>query len=117
MINSVRTRIAPSPTGAPHVGTAYMALFNLAFAKKHNGKMILRIEDTDQSRSSKESEEAILSSLNWLGLQWDEGPDCGGDFGTFLTKAEGYATQLGVSSRVLKKAIRQTKFNHFQSPF
>ena len=46
MINSVRTRIAPSPTGAPHVGTAYMALFNLAFAKKHNGKMILRIEDT-----------------------------------------------------------------------
>ena len=83
MINSVRTRIAPSPTGAPHVGTAYMALFNLAFAKKHNGKMILRIEDTDQSRSSKESEEAILSSLNWLGLQWDEGPDCGGDFGPY----------------------------------
>ena len=83
MINSVRTRIAPSPTGAPHVGTAYMALFNFAFAKKHNGKMILRIEDTDQSRSSKESEEAILSSLNWLGLQWDEGPDCGGDFGPY----------------------------------
>ena len=60
-----------------------VALFNLAFAKKHNGKMILRIEDTDQSRSSKESEEAILSSLNWLGLQWDEGPDCGGDFGPY----------------------------------
>ena len=57
---TVRTRIAPSPTGAPHVGTAYMALFNLAFARKHGGKMILRIEDTDQSRSSKESEDAIL---------------------------------------------------------
>ena len=80
---TVRTRIAPSPTGAPHVGTAYMALFNLAFAKKHGGKMILRIEDTDQSRSSKKSEDAILSSLNWLGLHWDEGPDCGGDFGPY----------------------------------
>ena len=56
---TIRTRIAPSPTGAPHVGTAYMALFNLAFARKHGGKMILRIEDTDQSRSTKESEDAI----------------------------------------------------------
>ena len=75
---TVRTRIAPSPTGAPHVGTAYMALFNLVFARKHGGQMVLRIEDTDQSRSSKESEDAILSSLKWLGLNWDEGPDCGG---------------------------------------
>ena len=80
---TVRTRIAPSPTGAPHVGTAYMALFNLAFARKHGGKMILRIEDTDQSRSTNESEDAILSSLKWLGLDWDEGPDCGGDFGPY----------------------------------
>ena len=75
-IMTVRTRIAPSPTGAPHVGTAYMALFNLAFARKHGGKMILRIEDTDQSRSTQESEDAILSSLKWLGLDWDEGTDC-----------------------------------------
>ena len=80
---TVRTRIAPSPTGAPHVGTAYMALFNLAFARKHQGQMILRIEDTDQSRSTKESEDAILSSLKWLGLDWDEGPDCGGEFGPY----------------------------------
>lgn len=80
---TVRTRIAPSPTGAPHVGTAYMALFNLAFARKHQGQMILRIEDTDQSRSTKESEDAILSSLKWLGLEWDEGPDCGGEFGPY----------------------------------
>ena len=57
------------------MGTAYMALFNLAFARKHGGKMILRIEDTDQSRSTQESEDAILSSLKWLGLDWDEGPD------------------------------------------
>ena len=80
---TVRTRIAPSPTGAPHVGTAYMALFNLVFARKHGGQMVLRIEDTDQSRSSKESEDAILSSLKWLGLDWDEGPDCGGNFGPY----------------------------------
>ena len=60
-----------------------MALFNLAFARKHGGKMILRIEDTDQSRSTKESEDAILSSLKWLGLNWDEGPDCGGEFGPY----------------------------------
>ena len=80
---TIRTRIAPSPTGSPHVGTAYMALFNLAFARKNGGKMILRIEDTDQSRSTKESEDAILSSLKWLGLDWDEGPDCGGEFGPY----------------------------------
>jgi glutamyl-tRNA synthetase len=80
---TVRTRIAPSPTGAPHVGTAYMALFNLAFARKHGGQMILRIEDTDQSRSTIESENAILSSLQWLGLSWDEGPDCGGKHGPY----------------------------------
>ncbi len=79
----VRTRIAPSPTGAPHVGTAYMALFNLAFARKRGGEMILRIEDTDQSRSSRESEDAIIHSLKWLGLQWDEGPDQPGDFGPY----------------------------------
>lgn len=83
MSSTTRTRIAPSPTGAPHVGTAYMALFNLAFARKNLGKMILRIEDTDQIRSTKSSEEAILESLKWLGIEWDEGPDKGGDFGPY----------------------------------
>ncbi|MBT5915885.1 MAG: glutamate--tRNA ligase, partial [Opitutae bacterium] len=83
MTRPVRTRIAPSPTGAPHVGTAYMALFNLAFAQKNQGKMVLRIEDTDQERSTKESEDAILQSLQWLGIEWDEGPDKGGDFGPY----------------------------------
>ena len=80
---TVRTRIAPSPTGDPHVGTAYIALFNLAFAKQHNGKFILRIEDTDQTRSTSESEQTILDSLRWLGLDWDEGPDVGGDYGPY----------------------------------
>ena len=100
MTRPVRTRIAPSPTGAPHVGTAYMALFNLAFAKKHKGKMILRIEDTDQNRSSKESENAILSSLRWLGLQWDEGPDCGGDFGPYRQ-----SERLDFYQKAIKKLV------------
>jgi len=80
---TVRTRIAPSPTGDPHVGTAYIALFNLCFARQHGGEFILRIEDTDQSRSTPESEQAIYDSLRWLGLDWSEGPDKGGDFGPY----------------------------------
>ena len=75
---NVRTRIAPSPTGFPHVGTAYIALFNLCFARQHGGEFILRIEDTDQLRSTPESEQMILDSLKWLGLNWSEGPDIGG---------------------------------------
>ena len=80
---TVRTRIAPSPTGDPHVGTAYIALFNLCFAREHGGQFILRIEDTDQVRSTRESEDAILESLRWLGLRWDEGPDVGGPKGPY----------------------------------
>ena len=80
---TVRTRIAPSPTGDPHVGTAYIALFNRCFAKQHGGQFLLRIEDTDQSRSTPESEQAILDSLRWLGLDWDEGPGVGGDCGPY----------------------------------
>lgn len=79
----VRVRIAPSPTGDPHMGTAYVALFNHAWAKKHNGKFILRIEDTDQARSTKESEQMIFDALNWLGLKYDEGPDVGGEYGPY----------------------------------
>ena len=69
---TVRTRVAPSPTGDPHVGTAYMALFNRCFAKAHGGQFILRIEDTDQTRSTQAAEQMILDSLTWLGLEWDE---------------------------------------------
>ena len=74
----VRTRVAPSPTGDPHVGTAYVALLNYAFARKHGGRFILRIEDTDQARSTRESEDTILAALRWTRLTWDEGPDVGG---------------------------------------
>jgi len=80
---TVRTRVAPSPTGDPHVGTAYIALFNLCFARAHGGQFLLRIEDTDQARSTPESEQAIFDSLRWLGIEWDEGPDVGGDRGPY----------------------------------
>ena len=79
----VRVRIAPSPTGAPHVGTAYIGLFNMVFAKAHGGKFVVRIEDTDRTRSTMRSEDAILRSLHWLGLEWDEGPDVGGAYGPY----------------------------------
>ena len=75
---TVRVRVAPSPTGDPHVGTAYQALFNYAFARKHGGQFLLRIEDTDRARSTRQSELLILESLRWLGLSWDEGPDVSG---------------------------------------
>jgi glutamyl-tRNA synthetase len=83
MSQTIRTRIAPSPTGDPHVGTAYIALFNLCFARQHKGQFILRIEDTDQARSTAESERDILNSLRWLGLEWDEGPDVGGPYAPY----------------------------------
>ena len=104
---TVRTRVAPSPTGDPHVGTAYIALFNLCFAKQHGGQFILRIEDTDQSRSTAESEQTIYDSLRWLGLDWDEGPDKGGDFGPYRQSERGdiyqqYAQQLLESGHAFK---------------
>lgn len=104
---TVRTRIAPSPTGDPHVGTAYIALFNLCFAKQHGGKFILRIEDTDRARSTLESEQVIYDSLRWLGLDWDEGPDKGGDFGPYRQSERGdiyskHAQQLLDSGHAFK---------------
>jgi glutamyl-tRNA synthetase len=79
----VRVRVAPSPTGDPHVGTAYIALFDYVFARHAGGKFVLRIEDTDRTRSTRESEAAILRALRWVGLQWDEGPDIGGPYGPY----------------------------------
>ena len=78
-----RVRIAPSPTGDPHVGTGYIGMFNYCLAKRDGGKFIIRIEDTDQARCSKKSEEMIFESLKWLGLAWDEGPDIGGPYGPY----------------------------------
>jgi len=80
---TVRTRIAPSPTGDPHVGTAYVALFNFCFTRANQGRFLMRIEDTDLARSNRQSERNILDALRWLGLDWDEGPDKGGPFGPY----------------------------------
>jgi glutamyl-tRNA synthetase len=80
---TVVTRIAPSPTGDPHVGTAYVALFNYAFARRHDGRFILRLEDTDRQRFQDETEARILSMLEWLGLTPDEGPGAGGAAGPY----------------------------------
>ncbi len=79
----VRVRLAPSPTGQPHVGNAYIGLFDLAFARHSGGDFVLRIEDTDRTRSTAESEQAILQEFKWIGLEWDEGPDRGGPFGPY----------------------------------
>ena len=82
-LNEVRVRIAPSPSGNLHIGTARTALFNYLFAKKNNGKYVLRIEDTDLERSSQAYIDNIYDSLKALGLNWDEGPDVGGPYGPY----------------------------------
>ncbi|MBI5810303.1 MAG: glutamate--tRNA ligase [Deltaproteobacteria bacterium] len=79
----VRTRFAPSPTGNLHIGNARTAFFNYLFARKENGRFILRIEDTDVNRSLKAHEKSIMDDLKWLGLLWDEGPDIGGGKGPY----------------------------------
>ncbi len=80
---TTRVRIAPSPTGDPHVGTAYMGLLNYIFARQRGGQFILRIEDTDRTRFVPTSEAMIFDSLRWLGLDWNEGPDVGGPHGPY----------------------------------
>jgi glutamyl-tRNA synthetase len=82
-LGPVRLRVAPSPTGDPHVGTAYMSLFNLAFARQQGGQFLLRIEDTDRARFRHDSEQQVFGMLHWLGLTWDEGPDIGGPVGPY----------------------------------
>ena len=82
-MEEVRVRIAPSPSGNLHIGTARTALFNYLFAKKNNGKFVLRIEDTDAERTSQEYIDNIFDSLKALGLNWDEGPDVGGPYGPY----------------------------------
>ncbi|MPY99862.1 MAG: glutamate--tRNA ligase [Actinophytocola sp.] len=79
----VRVRFCPSPTGTPHVGLIRTALFNWAFARHHQGTMVFRIEDTDAARDSEESYTALLDALRWLGIDWDEGPEIGGDHGPY----------------------------------
>jgi glutamyl-tRNA synthetase len=84
MASDIRVRFAPSPTGYLHIGGARTALFNWLFARHHGGKFVLRIEDTDIKRNTEEAMAAIYEGLEWLGLNWDEGPHVGGDFGPYL---------------------------------
>jgi glutamyl-tRNA synthetase len=102
--NEARTRFAPSPTGALHIGGVRTALFNYLFAKSQNGKFILRIEDTDKERSKKEYEDDILESLKWLNINWDEGPDIGGELGPYRQ-----SEKLDVYSTYLKKLLDENK--------
>src|SRR5919206_1336231 len=97
--NVMRLRFAPSPTGQLHVGNARTALFNWLLARGQGGTFILRIEDTDAERSTRESEAAILRDLRWLGLDWDEGPDVDGPHGPYrqserLHLYQSYAAEL-----------------------
>ena len=82
-MSEVRVRFAPSPTGYLHIGGARTALFNWLFARKMGGKLILRIEDTDIERLKEDSVSQILTSLKWLGINWDEGPEAGGEYGPY----------------------------------
>ena len=98
-VNPVRVRFAPSPTGYFHVGGARTALYNWLFAHNQGGAFVLRIEDTDRSRHQQEAEQDLLDSLRWLGLQWDEGPEVGGDYGPYyqsqrLDLYQAYAQRL-----------------------
>src|ERR1700742_1842477 len=82
-MTDVRVRFCPSPTGAPHVGLIRTALFNWAFARHHGGTLVFRIEDTDAARNTEESYNALLDAMQWLGLDWDEGPLVGAPNGPY----------------------------------
>ncbi len=96
MTDKVRVRMAPSPTGSPHVGLVRTALFNWAFARHHGGTFVFRVEDTDKERSTDESYAAILDLFRWLGLDWDEGPEVGGPYAPYRQseRSEIYADVL-----------------------
>ncbi|MDP2402134.1 MAG: glutamate--tRNA ligase, partial [Actinomycetota bacterium] len=96
MPENVRVRFAPSPTGHLHIGGARTAIYNWAFARHHGGTFVLRIDDTDKERSTDENTQAILRAMRWLGLDWDEGPDVGGDYGPYhqSERSELYAQAL-----------------------
>ncbi|MGB9006571.1 MAG: glutamate--tRNA ligase family protein, partial [Candidatus Aminicenantales bacterium] len=98
-IEKIRVRFAPSPTGYIHVGNARTALFNWLFARQNKGVFVLRVEDTDVERSLEEYEHRLIVDLRWMGLDWDEGPDVGGDFGPYqqsqrLDIYQGYTQKL-----------------------
>lgn len=104
MSEKVRVRFAPSPTGSLHVGGARTALFNFLFARHNDGTFVLRIEDTDVQRSTEESTKQILRSLKWLGLNWDEGPEEGGEYGPYFQ-----SQRLDLYEKAIKKLLDEGK--------
>jgi len=125
----IRVRIAPSPTGDPHVGTAYIGLLNYLYATQRGGQFILRIEDTDRTRFQPGSEQMIFDALKWVGLTWTEGPDVGGPYGPYrqsertaiyrehveLLLASGHAYRSFETSEELE-AMRQSQIAAKQPP-
>lgn len=103
-LKEVRTRIAPSPTGPAHIGTARTALYNYLFAKQNNGKFILRIEDTDKERSEQKWTDEVIEQLKWLGIEWDEGPDIDGKFGPYKQ-----SQRTEIYKEYLKKLLEEKK--------
>lgn len=107
-MSQVRVRFAPSPTGQFHVGSARTALFNWLYARHTGGKFVLRVEDTDKERNTPEALEALIRGMRWLGLDWDEGPEVGGDFGPYFQSERGeiyqdYIEKLKASGRTYEK--------------
>lgn len=121
MSENIRVRFAPSPTGYLHVGGARTALFNWLFARHHGGKFILRIEDTDQARNTVEAMKAIFEGLKWLGLDWDEGPETGGDFGPYYQSQRqdiynAYMRKLEAAGRVYTEENGAVRFKFSRTP-
>ena len=117
MVDTVRVRFAPSPTGALHIGGGHTALFNWLWARHTGGKFILRIEDTDRERSTQEYEETIMSGMRWLGLDWDEGPDTGGPYAPYR-QSERLSLYRETADRLLRegKAYREGDAVIFKVP-
>ncbi|MQA14145.1 MAG: glutamate--tRNA ligase [Pseudonocardiaceae bacterium] len=109
---SVRARFCPSPTGTPHVGLMRTALFNWAFVRHHSGSLVFRIEDTDAVRDTEESYAALLDALRWLGLDWDEGPEVGGQYGPYR-QSERAGVYADVAGRLLEAG---EAYESFSSP-
>lgn len=103
-MSEIRVRFAPSPTGFLHIGNARTALFNWLYAKAIKGKLILRIEDTDQERSTKEAVDMAIKSLKWLGIDWDEGPEVGGDYGPYFQ-----SERLDIYKKYTEKLMEEGK--------
>jgi glutamyl-tRNA synthetase len=121
MSTPVRVRFAPSPTGYLHVGGARTALFNWLYARNRGGKFILRIEDTDEARNTETAMQAILDGLRWLGLDWDEGPEVGGEFGPYFQSKrqsiyDAYFAKLEAAGRTYTEENGAVRFKFSREP-